>query len=78
MNAMEHGNKYDAGLSVSIRVLQDADAVRVQVTDHGDAGEPAVPVVPDIEAKLDGRQSPRGWGLFLIKEMVDETVVTTD
>ena len=32
---------------------------------------------PDIEAKLDGRQSPRGWGLFLIKEMVDETRVTT-
>ncbi len=78
MNAMEHGNKYDADLSVAIRVLQDADAVRVQVTDHGDAGEPAVPVVPDIEAKLDGRQSPRGWGLFLIKEMVDETLVTTD
>ena len=78
MNAMEHGNEYDAGLPVAIRVLQDADAVRVQVTDHGDAGEPAVPEVPDIEAKLDGRQSPRGWGLFLIKEMVDETVVTTD
>ena len=78
MNAMEHGNKYRADLSVAIRVLRDADAVRVQVTDHGDAGEPAEPEAPDIEAKLDGRQSPRGWGLFLIKEMVDETLVTTD
>ncbi len=77
MNAMEHGNKYAADLSVSIRVLQDADALRVQVTDHGDAGEPAEPEAPDIEAKLEGRQSPRGWGLFLIKEMVDETHVTT-
>ncbi len=78
MNAMEHGNKYDADLPVAIRVLADADAVRVQVTDYGDAGEPAEPEQPDIEAKLDGRQSPRGWGLFLIKEMVDETRVTTE
>ncbi len=77
MNAMEHGNKYDASLPVSIRVLSDADAVRVQVTDFGDPGEPANREQPDIEAKLDGRQSPRGWGLFLIKEMVDETRVTT-
>ena len=78
MNAMEHGNKYDVALPVAIRVLADADAVRVQVTDYGDAGEPAEPEQPDIEAKLDGRQSPRGWGLFLIKEMVDETRVTTE
>ncbi len=27
---------------------------------------------PDIEAKLAGLQKPRGWGLFLIKNMVDE------
>ena len=40
MNAMEHGNQYRADHAVSIRVLQDADAVRVQVTDYGDAGEP--------------------------------------
>ncbi len=77
MNAMEHGNQYRTDLSVSIRVLQDAEAIRVQVTDHGHAGEPAEPETPDIEAKLEGRQSPRGWGLFLIKEMVDETLTTT-
>ena len=77
MNAMEHGNQYRADLSVTIRVLRDRHAVRVQVTDHGDVGEPGTPEAPDIEAKLEGRQSPRGWGLFLIKEMVDETHVTT-
>ncbi len=27
---------------------------------------------PDLEAKLAGEQSPRGWGIFLIKNMVDE------
>ena len=26
----------------------------------------------DLEAKLAGEQTPRGWGLFLIRNMVDE------
>ena len=33
---------------------------------------------PDIERKLAGEQKPRGWGLFLIKNMVDSMDVTTD
>ena len=28
--------------------------------------------VKDLEAKLAGLQKPRGWGLFLIKNMVDD------
>ena len=34
--------------------------------------------MPDLEAKLEGLQSPRGWGLFLIKNMVDEMHITSD
>ena len=26
---------------------------------------------PDLEAKLEGLQKPRGWGLFLIEHMTD-------
>ncbi|MBK6434003.1 hypothetical protein [Candidatus Amarolinea dominans] len=33
---------------------------------------------PDLEAKLAGLQSPRGWGLFLIRSMVDDMRVTED
>ena len=33
---------------------------------------------PDLVKKLDGAQSPRGWGLFLIRNMVDAMDVTTD
>ena len=33
---------------------------------------------PDLEAKLAGEQSPRGWGLFLIKNMVDEMNIQQD
>ncbi len=78
MNAMEHGNEYRADRPVSIRVLgSDAD-LRVQVTDLGGAGDLHEPETPDLEAKLEGRQRPRGWGLFLIEKMVDEAHVFSD
>jgi serine phosphatase RsbU (regulator of sigma subunit)/anti-sigma regulatory factor (Ser/Thr protein kinase) len=78
MNAMEHGNEYRADRPVSIRVLGSADAVKVQVTDLGGVTELPEREVPDLEAKLAGRQKPRGWGLFLIEQMVDEARVTGD
>jgi serine phosphatase RsbU (regulator of sigma subunit)/anti-sigma regulatory factor (Ser/Thr protein kinase) len=78
MNAMEHGNEYRSDRPVSIRVLHSADRLRVQVTDRGDADELAEPEEPDLEAKLEGRQKPRGWGLFLIEKMVDEARVTAE
>ena len=33
---------------------------------------------PDLDAKLAGLQSSRGWGLFLIQNMVDELHVSSD
>jgi serine phosphatase RsbU (regulator of sigma subunit)/anti-sigma regulatory factor (Ser/Thr protein kinase) len=78
MNAMEHGNEYRADRPVSIRVLRSADSVKVQVTDLGGVTELPEREIPDIEAKLAGRQKPRGWGLFLIEQMVDEARVTGD
>ena len=35
-------------------------------------------VTPDLSAKLAGEQTPRGWGLFLIKNMVNEMNVIQD
>jgi serine phosphatase RsbU (regulator of sigma subunit)/anti-sigma regulatory factor (Ser/Thr protein kinase) len=78
MNAMEHGSEYRADRPVSIRVLGSADSVRVQVSDLGGVIELPEREAPDIEAKLAGRQKPRGWGLFLIEQMVDEAHVTGD
>ena len=39
------------------------------------AGDVRPAETPDLEAKLDGLQRPRGWGLFLIEKMVDEARV---
>jgi serine phosphatase RsbU (regulator of sigma subunit)/anti-sigma regulatory factor (Ser/Thr protein kinase) len=78
MNAMEHGNHYREDLSVDIEVLTQQDAVKVLITDHGGQQDIPLTETPDLEAKLEGLQSPRGWGLFLIKNMVDDMQVTTD
>jgi anti-sigma regulatory factor (Ser/Thr protein kinase) len=50
----------------------------VRITDFG--GGKGIPerVQPDLDAKLEGLQSPRGWGLFLIQNMVDEMRVQND
>lgn len=72
MNAMEHGNGYQPELPVEIVVRQRGTAVIVEISDQGGGGDLLEPEVPDIEAKLAGMQTPRGWGLFLIQHMVDE------
>jgi len=71
MNAIEHGNKNRPELPVEIRVVADGTDLKVRITDQG--GVRPIPEVetPDLEAKLAGLQTPRGWGLFLIQEMVD-------
>lgn len=81
MNAIEHGNGTRRELPVLIRVTTVPEAVTVAITDQGGlAAEEAAssPVPPDLDAKLAGLQSPRGWGLFLIKSMVDELTVHTE
>lgn len=72
MNAIEHGNRNDPDLDVGVEVLAGVDSLNVRVTDHGGDIEIPEAHTPDLEAKLAGEQTPRGWGLFLVKEMVDE------
>ena len=78
MNAMEHGSGYREDRPVSVRVLTGDGLLRVQITDLGGAPKDGEREVPDLEAKLEGLQRPRGWGLFLIENMVDETRETSD
>ena len=72
MNAIEHGNDRRPELPVRLVIAATDTAVLVTVTDRAvnRAGEDVE--VPDIDAKLAGAQSPRGWGLFLMRELVDE------
>ena len=77
MNAMEHGNKYRAEVPVEVLVLVEDQDLMVRITDRGSGPPPSqAEDVPDLEAKLAGAQTPRGWGLFLIERMVDEVRVS--
>jgi anti-sigma regulatory factor (Ser/Thr protein kinase) len=80
MNAIEHGNGNRPEIPVEVEVTQDGDEITVAITDQGgrDHAGPDDHTEPDLVKKLDGDQSPRGWGLFLIRNMVDAMEVTTD
>ena len=78
MNAMEHGNAYRADAPVQIEVSTSECDLHVTITDEGSGPPVPTPETPDLEAKLGGMQTPRGWGLFLIKSMVDEMIVGGD
>jgi serine phosphatase RsbU (regulator of sigma subunit)/anti-sigma regulatory factor (Ser/Thr protein kinase) len=78
MNAIEYGSGGSPEVSVEIVVTATDSELRVAITDHAVGG--AMPAdgaeEPDLDAKLAGLQKPRGWGLFLIRHMVDRVEVT--
>jgi anti-sigma regulatory factor (Ser/Thr protein kinase) len=84
MNAIEHGNDNRADLAVDIEVFYSGTEIIVTITDHGghrdpgwaDDGDDAE--IPDLDRKLSGDQAPRGWGLFLVRHMVDDMEVTVE
>ena len=79
MNAMEHGNHYRPEVPVELQVLATDRDLLVRITDRGSGPPPKEDAdAPDILAKLEGVQTPRGWGLFLIKRMVDEMNISGD
>jgi anti-sigma regulatory factor (Ser/Thr protein kinase) len=78
MNAVEHGNRGDEALPVDVRVEQREGELAVAITDRGGGGAIPITETPDIDAKLRGEQTPRGWGLFLIQSLVDAVREWTD
>ena len=71
INAMQHGNKGrpDARVLVAIR-FQD-NVLRVSVFDEGD-GMKAELKDPDIERILENLDAPVGFGVFLMKRLMDK------
>ena len=80
MNAIEHGNGNRPEIPVEVEVTQKGDEIVVAISDQGGetSAGPSAQEEPDLARKLEGEQSPRGWGLFLIRNMVDAMHVTTD
>jgi serine/threonine-protein kinase RsbW len=70
LNAIEHGNKMDTSTRVGITLTAEESRLQVSVKDEG-KGIDQVPT-PSIESKIKGEDKPRGWGIFLIKKLVNE------
>jgi serine/threonine-protein kinase RsbW len=74
LNAIEHGLSRDPSGMVIIRLESDREGIRITVSNKG---RPFVPpdAKPDIKDKIEGKDRPRGWGLFLIKQLADDVSV---
>jgi serine/threonine-protein kinase RsbW len=71
INAIEHGNHLNSGLTVGVVLSTSDDQLEIKVIDDG-AGVRAAPHAPDIDRKIHGEEDPRGMGMFLIQALVDE------
>ena len=71
VNAMQHGNKGRSDARVSIRMNLENDTMYVTVTDDGEGIKKIYPK-PDIDRIIDNLDPAIGFGIFLIKQLVDE------
>jgi serine/threonine-protein kinase RsbW len=71
LNAMEHGNKEDSNARVTVKMNFKDNSITVLVKDEG-AGVQKFPGDPDIRKKIEKLETPRGLGIFLIKELADQ------
>jgi serine/threonine-protein kinase RsbW len=70
LNAIEHGNKMDTSTKVGITLTAEESRLQVSVKDQGKGIDQVR--TPSIESKIKGEDKPRGWGIFLIKNLVNE------
>jgi serine/threonine-protein kinase RsbW len=70
-NAMEHGNRLKKNTMVLVTLEMTDDRLEVKVQDKGKGPGKKI-VTPDIEHQIASGGDSRGWGIFLIKNLVDE------
>src|SRR6202045_159847 len=71
INSMEHGNRMNASVPVSVVLSMKPNELEVKVMDNGTGMEVPAPA-PDIDRKMSGEEEARGMGMFLIQALVDE------
>ena len=71
LNAMEHGNKEDPNVRVTVKMNFKDSSITVFVKDEG-TGVEKIPAEPDIKKKIERLETPRGLGIFLIKQLADQ------
>ena len=76
LNAIEHG-----GGPVTVRLSDDDHATKpclvIEVEDHGEGFDPAT-APQNSPSRVLGSASKRGWGLTLIRELMDEVQIRSE
>jgi serine/threonine-protein kinase RsbW len=68
-NAIEHGNQFNVEVKVLVVLTVEERSLALHVVDEG--RKP----IPDISLEREIRHDNRGWGMFLIKNLMDEVEV---
>jgi serine/threonine-protein kinase RsbW len=71
INAMQHGNQWRLEARVVVHMNLGDDRIVISVTDQG-SGVTEVPQYPGITKIIEENASPRGLGVFIIQQLVDE------
>jgi serine/threonine-protein kinase RsbW len=71
INAMQHGNKWRPEARVVVHLNLSDDRFIISVIDQG-SGIPEVPEYPGVVKIIEENASPRGLGVFMIQQLVDE------
>tara|TARA_B100001059_G_scaffold235239_1_gene280227 strand:+ start:601 stop:1023 length:423 start_codon:yes stop_codon:yes gene_type:complete len=75
INAFEHSNSKE---EIFIHFIISDDNLTVKVIDQGIGFDATQVAVPDIENKINSKERKRGWGIMLIKELMDYVHFTSD
>ena len=75
INAFEHS---ESKSEIYIHFLIDDDNLTIKVIDKGKGFDSANVKIPNIETKLTTSEKKRGWGIMLIKELMDTVNFESD
>ena len=75
INAFEHGKGQDN--NVYIKFILQEEALIIEIKDRGKGFDSTKVEMPEIEKKLHSKRK-RGWGLQLMRELMDDVVIDSD
>ncbi len=75
INAFEHSESKE---EIFIHFIISDESLTVKVIDQGVGFDASEIEIPDIENKLKSSQRKRGWGIMLIKELMDHVDFVSD
>jgi serine/threonine-protein kinase RsbW len=75
INAIEHGRSEDGRVQVSFSTGTAPARLAITIGDSGAGFDPSRVQAPDIAKKIGSGERKRGWGLKIMRSLMDEVVI---